>query len=103
MAARLIALYKQPADAAKFDAYYAGTHIPLAKKIPGLRRYESSAGPVNLPQGPSGYHLVANLHFDSMEAIQKALGSAEGMAAAGDVGNFAQAGVELLIFETKDV
>jgi uncharacterized protein (TIGR02118 family) len=101
--AKLLALYKKPADAAAFDAYYFETHVLIAKKVPELRRYEVSAGPVAAPPGDSPYHLVAILSFDSADALQRALGSPEGQAAAGDLSNFAQAGVELLIFESKDV
>jgi uncharacterized protein (TIGR02118 family) len=101
--AKLVALYKKPTDAAAFNAYYYSTHVPIAKKIPGLRRYEVSAGPVATPQGDSMYNLVAILSFDSMGSIQQALNSPEGQAAAGDLANFAQAGVELLIFDSKDV
>jgi uncharacterized protein (TIGR02118 family) len=101
--AKLVALYKKPADAAAFDAYYFGTHVPKAKKVPGLRHYEVSAGPVATPQGDSPYHLVAILSFDSADAVQRGMGSPEGQAAAGDLANFAQAGVDLLIFESKDV
>lgn len=36
--AKLIALYKKPADAATFDAYYFSKHLSIAKKITGLRR-----------------------------------------------------------------
>jgi uncharacterized protein (TIGR02118 family) len=100
--AKLVALYKKPADVTAFDAYYFGTHAPIAKKVPGLRRYEVSSGPVATPQGDSPYHLVAILTFDSAEALQRGLGSSEGQAAAGDLANFAQAGVDLLIFESKD-
>src|ERR1044071_4251823 len=101
--AKLVALYKKPVDAAVFDAYYFGTHVPIAKKVPGLRRYEVSAGPVTTAQGDSPYHLAAILSFDSAEALQGALGSSEGQATAGDLANFAQAGVDLLLFESKDV
>ncbi len=101
--AKLIALYSKPADPAAFDKYYFSTHVPLAKKIPGLQRYEVSAGSVNTPQGGSPYHLAAILSFDSMEAIQQALGSAEGQATAADLGNFVQAGVELLVFDSKEI
>ena len=101
--AKLVVLYKKPANAAAFDAYYHTTHVPLAKKVPGLRRYEISAGPVSTPQGESAYHLVAVLAFDSMTAIQQALGSPQGQAAAGDLANFAAAGAELLMFDSKDV
>ena len=101
--AKLVALYKKPADAAAFDAHYFSIHVPLAKKIAGLRRYEVSVGPVATPQGESPFHLVAMLGFDSMSALQQALASPAGKAAAADLANFAQAGVDLLVFDSKDV
>lgn len=101
--ARVIALYRHPTDAAKFDAYYYAKHVPIAKKIPGLRQYQVSSGPVATPQGPSPYYLVAELEFDSMDAIENALASAEGQATAADLANFATGGVELLIFDTREV
>lgn len=100
--ATLLVLYKNPADPAAFDRYYFSTHVPLARKIPGLRRYEVSAGPITTPQGDAPYHLVATLSFDSLDAIRQALGSPEGQATGGDLGNFAQAGVELLMFDSKE-
>ncbi len=101
--AKLVALYKQPADIAAFDSHYFSKHIPIAKKIPGLRGYEVSSGPVATPAGKSPFHLVALLSFDSVAAIQQGLASPEGAAAAADLANFAQAGVDLLIFDTKEV
>jgi len=101
--AQVLALYKKPADAAAFDAHYYGTHVPLAKTLPGLRKYEVSTGPVATPAGDSSLHMVAVLTFDSLAAIQAALGSPEGAKTAGDLANFAQAGVELLMFDTKEV
>ncbi len=100
--AQLVVLYKTPTDAAAFDAYYAKTHIGLAKKIPGLRKYEISQGAVTGP-APTGVYLFAVLTFDSLAAIQTGLGSAEGQAAAGDLGNFASGGADLLMFDTKQV
>lgn len=101
--AQVIALYKKPADPAAFDAYYYAKHVPLAKTLPGLRSYHVSAGPIGTPAGEAPLHLVAVLEFDSMAAIQAALGSPQGAATAGDLGNFAQAGVDLLMFDTKPV
>jgi uncharacterized protein (TIGR02118 family) len=101
--ADVVVLYKTPKDAAAFDKYYVETHIPLAKKMPGLKKYQISQGPVASPAGPSGVHLVATLTFDSMAAIQKAFGSPEGQAAAGDVPNFATGGADILLFDSKDV
>ena len=101
--AKLIALYKHPQNATEFDAYYYGNHVPIAKKVPGLRRYEVSKGPVSTLQGASDFHLVALLTFDSVAAIHSALASAEGQATAADLGNFAGAGVELLVFDSKEI
>ncbi|SAK94796.1 EthD protein [Caballeronia hypogeia] len=99
--AQLVALYKNPTDTQAFDDYYASTHAPLAKTLPGLRRYEISTGPVATASGESPYHLVALLEFDSLDAIKSALASPEGQKTAGDLANFAQAGVELLMFDSK--
>ena len=85
-----------------FASRHFSKHVPLAKRIPGLREYEVSSGPVSTPQGPSPYHMIALLTFDSMEAIQQALASAEGQATAADLANFAQAGVELLVLDSKE-
>ncbi len=98
--AKLVVLYKTPTDATAFDRYYNETHIPLAKKIPGLRHYEISRGPVASPAGPSGIHLVAMLSFDNLAAIQAAFASPEGQTAGADVQKFATGGADMLMFET---
>jgi uncharacterized protein (TIGR02118 family) len=99
--AKIIAMYGQPADPAAFDRYYYSTHVPLAKTVPGLRNYEVTTGIVMTPTGPSPWHLVATLTFDSMAAVQVALASPEGQATAADLGNFATGGVDLLLADTR--
>jgi uncharacterized protein (TIGR02118 family) len=101
--AQLVVMYKTPKDTAAFEKHYAEKHIPMAKKLPGLKKYEVSRGPVATPAGPSGYHLVALLHFDSLAAIQGAFGSAEGQAAVADVQSFATGGVDIFMFDTRTV
>ena len=101
--AEVLVIYKTPKDPAAFDKYYAETHIPLAKKLPGLRKYQISQGPVASPAGASGVHLIATLSFDSMAALQAALGGPEGQAAAGDLPNFATGGVDLMFYDTREV
>jgi uncharacterized protein (TIGR02118 family) len=101
--ARLVVMYKTPKQVDAFDKHYVGTHVPLAKKIPGLRKYEISQGPVVTPVGLSGFHLIATLHFDDLAAIQRAFASAEGQAAAADVQTFATGGADMLLFDSRDV
>jgi uncharacterized protein (TIGR02118 family) len=100
--AQLLALYNTPADRAAFDRYYRDTHIPLAKKIPGLRSYSISVGPVEALAGNAPY-LVACLDFDSMADLRTALASPAGQAAAADVSNFASGGATLLIYNSEAV
>jgi uncharacterized protein (TIGR02118 family) len=101
--AHVVVMYKTPKDAAAFDKHYSEIHIPLAKKIPGLRKYEVSKGPVATPMGPSPFHLVATLHFDDLAAIQAGFGSPEGKAAAADVAKFATGGADMIMFDNREV
>lgn len=101
--ARLVVMYRTPKDPAAFDAHYFDKHVPIAKKIPGMRRYEVSQGPIGTPAGPSSYHLVATLHFDDLAAIEAAFASAQGQAAVADVQNFATGGVDIYMFDNRDV
>ena len=99
----IVAIYKTPKNVEAFNEYYFAKHVPTAKKLPGLRQYRVSDGPVGLPMEPGGVHLVAILEFDSVEAIHQAMGSPEGQATSGDLAKFADGGVDLMIFDTKSV
>ena len=101
--AKLIAMYRTPKDTDAFDSYYASIHIPLAKTVPGLRKYDVSGGPIASATGATGWHLVATLHFDSLADIEAGLASPEGQATAADLANFADGGVEILFFDTADI
>ena len=93
--------FQQPADATVLDDYYFNKHVPLAKIIPGLRSYEVTRGDVMGMAGKHGGYLIAILEFDSMAAIQAAMASSQGQATAADLTNFAGAGVDIMIGETR--
>jgi uncharacterized protein (TIGR02118 family) len=103
MAAQLLALYGAPTDPAAFEAHYFGTHVPLAKKMPGLRSYTVNKGALSAGDGKPPYFLLAILEFDSMEALGAAAGSPEGQAAVADVPTFATGGCTILTYETQTV
>ncbi len=100
--ARLLVMYKTPRDGGAFDRYYFDKHVPIAKRIPGLRKYEVSQGAVGSPAGASNYHLVAILAFDDVAAIQAGIASPEGQAAVADLQNFATGGADIFTFDTRD-
>ena len=101
----MVVIYREPADIAAFDAHYFGIHVPLAKQLPGLRRYEVSRGPIVSPTGGPPWHLVATLHFDDLAAIKAAFATSPGQACAADRRQFApdDADVVMLLFDTGDV
>ncbi len=101
--AKVLVLYRKPGNEAHFSKYYRETHVPLARKIPGIRKWEVSSGPVVAPQGESAFHFIATLTFDSMQALQTAMSSPEGAAAAADLANFADGGAEVLVFDDEVV
>jgi uncharacterized protein (TIGR02118 family) len=98
---QLIVLYKTPRDTAAFDKEYFDVHVPMAKKIPGVRKYEVSHGPVLNPMGKSEIHLAALLEFDDTASLQKAFASPEGQAAAAHAQSLAS--LEMLFFDVREV
>jgi uncharacterized protein (TIGR02118 family) len=101
--AKLLVLYNHPTDPAAFDRYYAETHTPIAKTIPHMRSFAVSTGPIVAPDGSrSPYHQVAELIFDSRSDLQAGMASSAGRTTAGDLRNFAGAGVTLLVYETRE-
>lgn len=85
---KLVVLYKKPADVAAFEKHYHEVHTPLAKKMPGLKRLEV-AHMTGSPGGEPKFYMMAELYFDSKEAMAAAMSSPEGKAAAKDVMSFA--------------
>ncbi|WCN37183.1 EthD family reductase [Aneurinibacillus uraniidurans] len=85
---KLIAIYKKPEDTGAFDQHYNEVHAPLAAKMPGLIKLE-----VNRiyggPMGDSNLHLIAEMYFETKEALTEALSSPEGRAAGKDLMGFA--------------
>jgi len=99
--AKFIALYKKPQNVFEFEKRYFEDHLPLANKIPGLRKLEISRM-AESPGGECEYHLMAELYFEDMTALQTAMSSPEGQAAAADVMSFAKDIVTMMIAEVVE-
>ena len=54
--ARMLVIYRTPKNVEAFDRHYFEIHVPLAKKIPGLRKYEVSDGPIATPHTLESSH-----------------------------------------------
>ena len=85
---KLIALYKTPENPAEFDEHYKNIHTPLVQKMPGLRKLEVSRI-TGAPIGEPKHYLMAEMYFDSQDALNASMASPEGKAAARDLMGFA--------------
>ncbi|WP_400162521.1 EthD family reductase [Brevibacillus sp. TJ4] len=85
---KLIAVYRKPEDVEAFDKHYFEVHAPLAAKMPGLVKMEVSKV-FGAPGGESDLHLIAEMYFESKEAMMEALSSPEGRASGKDLRSFA--------------
>lgn len=99
---KLIVLYPMPADSATFESRYRTEHVPMVQgKIPGLRRFVS-AQVLGAPAGTPAFQRVAELYFDSMEALQAAIASPEGQAAVKHAGEISTGGAPVVLVAEDD-
>jgi len=85
---KLVALYRKPSDPEEFDKHYDNIHIPLVRSFPGLRRIEITRV-TGAPIGEAKFYVMAEMYFDSKDAMDSALASREGKAVAKDLLSFA--------------
>lgn len=103
--AHMIVIYRTPKDRESFDKHYFEVHVPMAKKLPGLRKYEVSTQPIVSPVGWKDVYLVATLHFDSLDAIKAAFASDCGRSCAADRRILApdDGDVQMYLFGSREV
>ena len=103
--AKMVVIYQKPDDVAAFERHYFETHIPMAKRLPGIRKYEVSYGPVVSATGLSDAWLIGTLHFDDLAAIREAFASDVGKECAADRRAYAPdaSKFQMLLFDDKEV
>jgi uncharacterized protein (TIGR02118 family) len=85
----MFVLYRRPDfDREAFERYSRDVHVPLVSRAPGLRRYVVNHALPGVPAPAHACDAVAELWFDSVEAFQAAVASAEGAAALADQANY---------------
>jgi uncharacterized protein (TIGR02118 family) len=101
MTARFLAVYETPADPEAFDRHYHDVHIPLGRRLPGLRRYTVSRAVAAVRGTP--YYLVAELEWDTMNDLRAAFDSPEGRATGADAARLQElAPVRSMIFVAEE-
>jgi uncharacterized protein (TIGR02118 family) len=81
---RFLILYQTPTVVEAFEKHYFEVHVPLAKRLPRLRRYTVSRTPSRV-RGPDPCYLVAELDWDDMDSLRRDFASPLGQETARDV------------------
>ena len=93
-------IYKTPKDKEFFERHYFDVHIPLAKQLPGLIKYEINDGSIVSTTGHSETYRIANLYFESM---MNAFRSEIGQKCAADRKILANnENVQIYLYDTKN-
>jgi uncharacterized protein (TIGR02118 family) len=73
---KLIVAYPQPKDVDAFEAVYQKEHVPMAiANLAGKTRMVATKV-LRSPQGEPQFYCIAEVHFPSMEALQRCAESA---------------------------
>ena len=95
---KLVVLYPTPTDAEAFDRVYVEEHAPmLNEKIADKTRWTASKVVGSPTEEQPPFHLVAELYFPSVEALQEALGSEGGQQTTAHAVSISSGGPPVLL------
>jgi uncharacterized protein (TIGR02118 family) len=96
----LTVIYPQPDDTEAFKSYYEDKHLPLVRRLPGLRSMHHA-----FPEamGPAQVFCIFQAYFDDAQAFEAAMTSDAGREVAGDVPNYSPKGAQVFHFPVETV
>src|SRR2546428_11607867 len=98
---KIIVLFGQPKDPKLFDEQYWKDHVPMAKGMPGLKKYTVHKI-VEAPRVEPAYYQVVELEFEDMDRLQRALESPAERESGRHSVRIATGGMTFLEAEAKD-
>lgn len=97
---KYVALYRTPGDPSAFDEHYFRTHVPLANATPGLVRTEL-ARVLRTVTGEPSLHVMAELYFESYDAMKAAFKTEEWAASGKNLAEWG--GLELVSMHVAEL
>ncbi len=74
--AKLVVVYPRPTNVEKFEKEYTEKHLPMAAaKIPGKTKFVTTKVVGTASGETAPYYRIAELHFPSLDALQRAASS----------------------------
>ena len=102
--AKMTVIYKTPKDKEFFEKHYFEVHVPLAKQLPGLIKYEINEGAIMSTTGHTEPYRIANLYFENMESMMNSFRSEIGQQCAADRKILADnEEVQIYLYDTKNL
>jgi len=100
--AKLIVAYPQPKDVEAFEAVYQKEHVPLAiAKLAGKTKIVSTRI-LQSPQGTPPFYCIAEVHFPSMEALQRCAESVGGKETLAHAVRISSGGPPVIMIAEED-
>ncbi len=101
MSVKLTVVYDNPKDPQSFEEHYRSTHVPLAVKVPGVRRTELAKVFPKEDGSATPAYRVAELYFDDYKSAVEAVGTPEGKALLQDAQQLGTGGVKFLLCDIE--
>lgn len=98
---KLIALYHRPDDTSAFDDAYFNTHVPLIKKVPGLKEITVTRFTRTImgDEMGDGLYMIAVMRFRDADSLKTGMKSPEMAEAGENLNSFAEGLVTLMFGE----
>ena len=99
---KLIVAYPQPTDASAFEKVYAEEHVPMAiANLHGKTKMVATKI-LQSPQGEPQFYSVAEVHFPSMEVLQRCAESAGGKETLAHAAKISSGGPPVIMIAEED-
>jgi uncharacterized protein (TIGR02118 family) len=86
----MVVLFRRPdLTADQFRRHLEDVHAPLAKALPGLKKYKQNYAAADSKRRHPGWDAIVELYFESREAMESAWASPQGAASDADLPLFA--------------
>ena len=99
---KIVVIYPQPTDAAEFERLYTQEHVPLVEdKLKGVTRLVLTKV-VTSPLGKVAAYRIVEVHFSTMDDLNKAVESEIGQAIVAHAQKMSTGGPPIILICTDE-
>lgn len=100
--AKLVVIYPRPVDEAAFEAAYTNEHVPMVEdKLKGMTRLVLTKV-LSSPQGKVTAYRLAEVHFSSLDDLNKCAESDDGKAVIEHAAKISTGGPPIMLVCEED-